>query len=85
MRQAALVEKVRAAGAVLLGPNCLGVFDATTGLRLAPNPLPAGDIGFISQSGNLALELSSLLEPLGLGFSRFGSGSCWPSPPSTRC
>jgi acyl-CoA synthetase (NDP forming) len=72
-RQAALVEKVRAAGAVLLGPNCLGVFDATSGLRLASNPLPEGDIGFISQSGNLALELSSLLEPLGLGFSRFAS------------
>jgi acyl-CoA synthetase (NDP forming) len=72
-RQAALVEKVRGAGAVLLGPNCLGVFDATSGLRLASNPLPEGDIGFISQSGNLALELSSLLEPLGLGFSRFAS------------
>jgi acyl-CoA synthetase (NDP forming) len=72
-RQAALVEKVRAAGAVLLGPNCLGVFDATSGLRLTSNPLPAGDIGFVSQSGNLALELSSLLEPLGLGFSRFAS------------
>lgn len=72
-RQAALVEKVRAAGAVLLGPNCLGVFDATSELRLASNPMPAGDIGFISQSGNLALELSALLEPLGLGFSRFAS------------
>jgi acyl-CoA synthetase (NDP forming) len=72
-RQSALVEKVRGAGAVLLGPNCLGVFDATSGLRLASNPLPEGDIGFISQSGNLALELSSLLEPLGLGFSRFAS------------
>ncbi|WP_219412439.1 acetate--CoA ligase family protein [Pseudonocardia nigra] len=72
-RQAALVERVRAAGAVLLGPNCLGVFDSTSGLRLASNPLPAGDVALISQSGNLALELSALLEPSGLGFSRFAS------------
>src|SRR5207248_6806491 len=28
VRERALVERVRAAGAMLLGPNCLGVFDA---------------------------------------------------------
>lgn len=72
-RQAALVKRVRDAGAVLLGPNCLGVFDSTVGLHLASNQLPAGDVGLVSQSGNLALELSGLLEQLGLGFSRFAS------------
>ncbi len=70
---AALAERVRAAGAVLLGPNCLGVLDSGRRLELVPNPLPAGAIGLISQSGNLALELGLLAVPEGLGFSRFAS------------
>lgn len=70
---AALAARVRHAGAVLLGPNCLGVLDASSGLELVPNPLPAGSIGLISQSGNLALELGILAAPEGLGFSRFVS------------
>jgi acyl-CoA synthetase (NDP forming) len=71
--QAALAARVRAAGAVLLGPNCLGVMDAGEELELATADLPAGAIGLISQSGNLALELGLLAERDGLGFSRFAS------------
>jgi acyl-CoA synthetase (NDP forming) len=70
---AALAARVRASGAVLVGPNCLGVLDSGAELELVPNPLPAGSIGLISQSGNLALELALLAEPEGLGFSRFVS------------
>jgi acyl-CoA synthetase (NDP forming) len=69
----ALAERARAAGVVLVGPNCLGVLDSGTELELVPSPLPAGSIGLISQSGNLALELALLAEPEGLGFSRFVS------------
>ncbi|MFF2502623.1 acetate--CoA ligase family protein [Streptomyces sp. NPDC058067] len=72
-REAALAERIRRAGAVLLGPNCLGVLDTTSGLRLASNDMPAGTVGFVSQSGNMALELSRRLERDGLGFSRFAS------------
>ncbi|MGZ4431900.1 MAG: CoA-binding protein, partial [Gaiellales bacterium] len=72
-RQQALVERVRAHGAMLLGPNCLGVFDASSELGLASNEFPAGRIGLISQSGNLALELGLLARAAGLGFSRFAS------------
>lgn len=68
-----LAARVRAAGAVLLGPNCLGVFDAAQRLELVPNPMPAGAIGLISQSGNLALELAVLAAEEGLGFARFVS------------
>jgi acyl-CoA synthetase (NDP forming) len=68
-----LAQRTRAAGAVLVGPNCLGVLDSGAELELVPNPLPAGSIGLISQSGNLALELALLAEPDGLGFSRFVS------------
>jgi acetate---CoA ligase (ADP-forming) len=72
-REAAIVERVREAGAVLLGPNCLGIFDAASGLDLGWSELPGGAIGLISQSGNLALELALLAEDYGLGFSRFAS------------
>ena len=68
-----ITAKVRAAGARLLGPNCLGVLDHTTGLTLASNEFPVGNIGIISQSGNLALELCTLLVDHGLGVSRFAS------------
>ncbi len=72
-QDAALAQRVRDAGAVLLGPNCLGVLDSGRRLELVPNPLPAGAIGLISQSGNLALELGLMAAPEGLGFSRFAS------------
>ncbi|MDI3403263.1 acetate--CoA ligase family protein [Streptomyces cavernicola] len=71
--QTRLAERVRAAGAVLLGPNCLGVLDSSSGLCLSSNPLPPGPVGLISQSGNMALELSRILAERGLGFSRFAS------------
>ena len=69
-RERALVERVRAAGAALVGPNCLGVVDGAAELQLASTPLPAGPIGFVSQSGNILLEVGMLLEDYGLGFSR---------------
>jgi acyl-CoA synthetase (NDP forming) len=72
-RDAALASRARQAGVALLGPNCLGVFDAGAELELVPNPLPPGGIGLISQSGNLALELGILADETGLGFSRFAS------------
>lgn len=72
-REAKVVAKVRAAGAVLLGPNCLGVMDSASDLYLVSNDLPAGPIGLISQSGNLALELGVKASVASLGFSRFVS------------
>ena len=72
-REKAVAERVRAAGAVLLGPNCMGVFDAGTELDLGTNDFAPGAIGLISQSGNLALEVSLLAADVGLGVSRFAS------------
>ncbi len=71
--EAALTARVRGAGAVMLGPNCLGVLDSAEQLELSSNPLPAGTVGLISQSGNLALELGQMAAAEGLGFSRFAS------------
>ncbi len=72
-REAEGVAIARAAGAVLVGPNCLGVVDTTTGLHLAPVDLPSGDVALLSQSGNLALDLAGLMADRGLGVSRFVS------------
>ena len=72
-REAAVVERVRAAGAVMLGPNCLGVYDAAADLDLGSNEFSPGTLGIISQSGNLALELSLLAAEYGIGISRFAS------------
>ncbi len=64
---------MRGSGALLLGPNCLGVFDGRAALDIGWSELPAGSIGLVSQSGNLALELALLAGDYGLGFSRFAS------------
>jgi acetate---CoA ligase (ADP-forming) len=72
-RDLALADRAREAGVILLGPNCLGIFDAAAELELVPNDLPSGSIGLLSQSGNLALEIGALTEAAGLGFSRFVS------------
>ena len=72
-REAAAVERVREAGAVMLGPNCLGVYDAAADLDLGSNEFSPGKLGIISQSGNLALELSLLAAEYGVGVSRFAS------------
>ena len=72
-REQAVVGRVREAGAVLLGPNCLGVYDAAAELDLSSSDFVPGPIGVVSQSGNLAIELSLLASEVGLGISRFAS------------
>lgn len=69
----ALAELVTARGARLLGPNCMGVVDTTSELRLSWGEFPSGGLGLVSQSGNLALEIGRLLARSGQGFSRFVS------------
>ena len=69
----ALARRLDAAGVVLLGPNCMGVLDSAAVLELVPEPMPAGAIGLVSQSGQLAMELATFAAEAGLGFSRFAS------------
>ena len=72
-RSRAIGRRVREAGAVLLGPNCMGVADTHAQLRLVWGDLPSGSLALLSQSGNLAIELGKLAAHEGLGFSRFAS------------
>ena len=68
-----VVDLVRSAGAVLLGPNCLGVVDTSTQLQLSHDLVAEGSVAVISQSGNVALDLAAMLADRGLGVSRFVS------------
>jgi acetyl coenzyme A synthetase (ADP forming)-like protein len=74
-RQQRLLGLVRAHGARLLGPNCLGI--ASTAVQLnatfAPRSFPPGKIGFSSQSGALGLALLERAEASGLGVTSFVS------------
>jgi len=74
-RERELLALVRAHGARLIGPNCLGVASASTRLNatFASRQAPAGNIGFSSQSGALGLALLEAAESRGLGLSAFVS------------
>ncbi|TCN20371.1 acetate--CoA ligase family protein [Sinorhizobium americanum] len=64
-------ELVRASGARLVGPNCVGLYDATANLACTAFwDLPPGDIGIISQSGGVIIELGTRLQRLNRGISR---------------
>jgi acyl-CoA synthetase (NDP forming) len=69
-QEARIVQKVRDAGGRLLGPNCMGVSDASAELYIASGDDETGPIALISQSGNLGIEIGMLLQREGLGFSR---------------
>lgn len=71
--QARIAATVAAHGAVLVGPNCLGLVDTTTELYLSSDPFRPGTVALLSQSGNLALELDQRLAAHDLGFTRFVS------------
>jgi acyl-CoA synthetase (NDP forming) len=74
VREEALAERVRAAGAFLVGPNCNGVYDAEAELEaMAWIEAGPGHIGMLSQSGQVIIECTSLARSLGLGFSRLVS------------
>ena len=74
-RQSQLLALVRAHGARLIGPNCLGIVSGATRLNatFASRQAPAGNIGFSSQSGALGLAMLEAADSRGLGLSAFVS------------
>ena len=75
-RQARLVERARALGVRLLGPNSMGVIDIPGKLTLSVNAvlempaLPAGGTSIVSQSGTMLGTLLSRGAARGLGFAK---------------
>ena len=74
-RQDQLLALVRAHGARLIGPNCLGISVASPNLNatFAGRVASPGNIGFSSQSGALGLALLEAAVTRGLGLSAFVS------------
>ena len=74
-RQERLLALVRAHGARLVGPNCLGIAVASCNLNatFAGRQFPAGRAAFSSQSGALGIALLEQADARGLGLSSFVS------------
>ncbi|MFB9166273.1 acetate--CoA ligase family protein [Arthrobacter psychrochitiniphilus] len=73
LEEEALGAMIRAAGARIIGPNSLGLFDASSSLQLAWGHFSPGPLAIISQSGQLGSELAILAARAGMGVSRFVS------------
>ncbi|HEY31844.1 MAG TPA: acetyl-CoA synthetase [Dehalococcoidia bacterium] len=70
-----MLEKARAGGFRIIGPNCMGLFVPKSHLSNAAfgKPLEPGTIAFISQSGGNAHDLPFHARPRGLRFSKIVS------------
>lgn len=72
-----LLAKVRAAGARLVGPNCLGIVTTDPAVRLdatfAPTFPPAGTVSVASQSGALGVAMLDDARELNIGIRDFVS------------
>ncbi len=75
--EAQLVEKIRAAGIRMIGPNCMGIIntDPAVALNATFSPVypPAGRVAFSTQSGALGLAILDYVKKLNLGISTFAS------------
>ena len=77
--EARLVERARAAGVRLLGPNSIGLISTSPPTALSVNAvleldrLPVGPLGLVSQSGSLIGAFLSRGAARGIGFSRLVS------------
>ena len=75
--QRTVVSTARANGMRVIGPNCLGIANPDPDVRLnatfAPTQPINGNVGFLSQSGGLGIELLSQAVRRGIGISQFVS------------
>ena len=76
-REAELLEIARRHRMRLVGPNCLGVLNTESAVRMdatfAPTYPPSGRMAFSSQSGALGLAILDLAKELNVGISQFAS------------
>jgi acetyl coenzyme A synthetase (ADP forming)-like protein len=77
VREAALVERIRAAGLRMIGPNCMGIINTDPAIGLnatfAPARPAAGRLAFLTQSGALGIAILDYVKRLNLGISTFAS------------
>ena len=72
-----LVEKIRAAGVRMIGPNCMGIVNTDPAFSLnatfSPVYPPQGRVAFSTQSGALGLAILDYVKRLNIGISSFAS------------
>ncbi len=72
-----LVEKIRAAGVRMIGPNCMGIMNTDPAFQVnatfSPVAPPQGRIAFSTQSGALGLAILDYVKRLNIGISSFAS------------
>jgi acyl-CoA synthetase (NDP forming) len=68
-----LAARITAAGARLIGPASLGLYDAAGELELAWGNFLPGPMAVVSQSGQVGSEITQLAARAGIGISRFVS------------
>jgi len=75
--QERLVQRVRALGMRMVGPNCLGLLNTDPAVQVdatfAPTWPPVGNVSFSSQSGALGLAILDYARELGIGLRHFVS------------
>lgn len=75
--QRTLVERVRNRGLRMVGPNCMGVLNASDSVRMnasfSPIMPPAGRVALLSQSGALGIAIIDLARERHVGLSTFVS------------
>ncbi|MEX0732677.1 MAG: acetate--CoA ligase family protein [Aquisalimonadaceae bacterium] len=74
--EAELARAVKESGVRVCGPNCLGLFNAfehviATFSQYVDGEVPAGPVGFVSQSGAFGTAISALARNRGLGLGYF--------------
>jgi acetyl coenzyme A synthetase (ADP forming)-like protein len=76
-REARLLEKIRAAGIRMLGPNCMGILNTDPAVNLnatfAQVLPPAGRVAMSTQSGALGVAILDCARRLNIGISSFVS------------
>jgi acyl-CoA synthetase (NDP forming) len=72
-----LLARVRAAGVRMIGPNCMGLINTDSDVRMdasfTPAPALPGAVAFASHSGALGVAMLEAARDVGLGFSHFVS------------
>ncbi len=73
--QLEMVNRARAGGMILVGPNCNGIICPQANLHVAMPPLflPPGQVAVVAQSGNVATSIARRVMKKGLGISCFVS------------
>ncbi|HYT67777.1 MAG TPA: GNAT family N-acetyltransferase [Vicinamibacterales bacterium] len=75
--QAELVEKIRAAGVRMIGPNCMGIINTNPAFSInatfSPVAPAEGRVAFSTQSGALGLAILDYVKRLNIGISSFAS------------